>query len=517
MVLSIENAPWRSCQNPFWENGRESTAEDMVYRKYEVFAVGRVLFPGRSDGAGLTVVLKGLLARISCYFSTATAQWFALAGFRPVGVLDRVSAEPVRFLVAKAARAAPLLRITANGGEKRGMGAAALGMVLFSGGAAGAALELQPSVSMRLFYDDNAALTTAEHNFSAGSELLGAVGISRETEAITLQGIARLNLLLDAGGDVYRDKDNQLVSLLFASKGELRRWQVYGSWRRDSIVRAATVTEEGDADTEPDDDVDAGLVQVSIRRNRLVLRPSWSYALSPRSGVGVEYRFDNVKYDSAENLFDYQDHTLSGNHFYQITERDQITTAVSLKSYRSSGGLREEGEWNNDRFNIMLGLQHSYSETASGHFQVGWYKARFANIEESGDTDGYLYRIYGEKRTGLTRFSARLGRTNFSSGAGDVVNADELSFNMARDLTETMSFSLRVRAFQSKSIRSDNPYANRRYLALTPTLSWRITRWWSLDTSYRYRRQKRDREINYDSAESNSIYLSVRYERPAEL
>ncbi|HFC53039.1 MAG TPA: hypothetical protein ENJ43_01240 [Gammaproteobacteria bacterium] len=396
--------------------------------------------------------------------------------------------------------------------------AVALIAVIFSDVVLGAALELQPSASIRLFYDDNAALTTQEHDFSAGSEFLGAVGISRETEAVTLQGIARLNLLLDAAGDVYRDKDNQLVSLLFASKGELSRWQVYGSWRRDSIVRAATVTQEGDANVEPDDDVDAGLVQVSIRRNRLVLRPSWSRELSPRSAVGVGYRLDHVVYDdSAEGLFDYQDHALSGYHFYRITERDQITTSLNLKSYRSSGGVREEGEWDNDRFNIMLGLQHSYSETASGHFQVGWYKARFANIEESGDTDGYLFRIYGEKRTGLTRFSARIGRTNFSSGAGDVVNADELSLSMVRDLTETMGFALSVRAFQSKSLRSDNPYTNRRYLALTPTLSWQITRWWSLDTSYRYRRQKRDWEINYDSAESNSVYLTVRYERPASL
>ncbi len=397
-------------------------------------------------------------------------------------------------------------------------GVAVVASLLFSGVAAGAALELQPSASIRMFYDDNAALTTGEYNFSAGSEFLGAVGISRITEAITLEGIARLNLLLDAAGDVYRDKDNQLLSLLFVRKGELNRWQVYGSWRRDSIVRPATVTQERDADAEPDDDVDAGLVDVSVRRNRLVLRPSFSYGLSPRSEIGAEYRLDYALYDESGEkyyLFDYQDHSLSGYYFYRITERDQITTSVNMKSYRSSVGGYDVTGWDNDRINIMLGLQHSYSETASGHFEVGWYKARLSSVDDRGDTDGFLFRIYGEKRTGLTRFTARLGRTNFSSGAGDVVNADELSLNMVRELAETVSFALQVRAFQSKSLRSDNPYANRRYMSLTPTLSWRITRWWSLDTSYRYRRQKRDWET--DSAEGNSIYLTVRYERPTTL
>ena len=59
-------------------------------------------------------------ARISHRPSTATAQWHALAGFRPVGVPGIVSTMPARASVAKATHATPLVRLATNGGEKRG-------------------------------------------------------------------------------------------------------------------------------------------------------------------------------------------------------------------------------------------------------------------------------------------------------------------------------------------------------------------------------------------------------------
>ncbi len=385
-------------------------------------------------------------------------------------------------------------------------------MIFSSSSVTGATLAIEPSVSARLFYDDNAALTTRPHDFSAGSELLGALKLSRDTTAMKLQGVARLNMLLDAGGDVYRDKDNQLLSLSFVRKGEVSRWQLAGSWRRDTIVRSVNITEEGDADTEPDDDVDAGLVQTSVRRSRFVFKPAWNYQFTPRSEIAAEYIFDNVLFeDTADTtLFDYQNHSLSGSHFYRITERDQITTTLKMKQYRADTARRDY-----DSYDFLMGLKHNYSETAIGHFQVGWQQTSYTSRFESGDTANYLFRIYGEKRTGLTKFSARLGRSTFASGAGDVVNSDELVFNMTRELSETMRFSLRVKAFQNESIRRDNPDANRRYISIAPAVRWRITQWWSLDASYRYRRQ--NRETDSSSAESNAVYLSMRYARPTPL
>ncbi len=381
-----------------------------------------------------------------------------------------------------------------------------------AGSVSGEALVLEPSVSARVYYDDNAALTVKEHRASTGSELLGALKLSRMTDAVELQGVARLNVLLDAGGNVYRDKDNQLISLLFARKGELSRWQIAGSWRRDSIVRSVRVTDLEDVSPEPDDDVDAGLVYESVRRNRYIIKPSWNYRLSPRTEIAAGYGFDNVVFEDTRDtiLFDYQNHSLFGSHFYRITERDRITTTLSIKQFRAAAAKRDY-----DSNNFLLGLEHNYSETAKGHFQLGWQQTSYESRFEDGTSEGFLAQIYGEKRTGLTKFSGRLGRSTFASGAGDVVNSDELVFNMVRELSETMRFSLRIKAFENKSIRRDNPDANRRYISITPALRWKLTQWWSVDASYRYRRQ--NRETDAQSAESNAIYLSMRYARPTPL
>jgi len=385
-------------------------------------------------------------------------------------------------------------------------------LLLVSKATFGEALVLEPSVSARVFYDDNAALTVNRHKATSSSELLGALKLSRMTEAVELRGVARLNMLLSSSGNIYRDKDNQLISLMFARKGELSRWEISGSWRRDSIVRSVRVTDVSDVSTEPDDDVDAGLVHVSVRRNRYIIKPSWSYRFSPRTEVAAGYGFDNVVFEDTRDttLFDYQNHSLFGRHFYRITERDRLTTTVSTKLFRAPAVKREY-----DSGNLLFGLEHSYSETATGHFQIGWQHTRYESRYENGTDEGLLIQIYAEKRTGLTKFSGRIGRSTFASGAGDVVNSDALVFNMVRDLSETMRFSLRIKAFQNESIRRDNPDANRRYLSLTPALSWRITQWWSVNASYRYRRQNRDTDAQ--SAESNAIYLSMRYARPTPL
>ncbi len=385
-------------------------------------------------------------------------------------------------------------------------------LFLVSTAALGEALVLEPSVSLRAFYDDNAALTVDNHRTTSSSELLGALKLSRITEAMELRGVARLNMLLSSGDDVYREKDNQLISLVFARKGELSRWEVAGSWRRDSIVRSVRVTDLSDVGQEPDDDVDAGLVHVSIRRNRYIVKPSWSYRFSPRTEIAAGYGFDNVVFEDTGNttLFDYQNHSLFGRHFYRITERDRLTTTLSTKLFRAPSVDREY-----DSDNLLFGLEHSYSETATGHFQIGWQRTRYESRYDSGEKGGVLVQLYAEKRTGLTKFSGRIGRSTFASGAGDVVNSDTLVFNMVRDLSETMRFSLQVKAFQNESIRRDNPDANRRYLSLTPGLRWRITQWWSVSASYRYRRQNRDTDAG--SAESNAIYLSMRYARPTPL
>jgi len=374
------------------------------------------------------------------------------------------------------------------------------------------ALVLEPSVSARVYYDDNASLVITDQRASSGTELLGALKLSRIDEAVELQGVARLNVLLNATGNVYRDKDNQLISLSFVRKGELSRWGISGSWRRDSIVRSVRVTDFQDVGNEPDDDVDAGLVHESVRRNRYIVKPSWSYRFSPRTEVAAGYGFDSVVFEDSRDttLFDYQNHSLFGRHFYRITERDRITTTLSGRWFRADAVKR-----NYDTDNIMLGLEHNYSETAKGLFQLGWQRTRYESRFESGTNEGILIQIYGEKRTGLTRFSGRIGRSAFASGAGDVVNSDELVLNMIRDLSETMRFSLRIKAFQNESIRLDNPDANRRYISVTPAVSWRLTQWWSVDVYYRYRRQNRERDRQ--SAESNAVFLSMRYARPTPL
>ena len=81
--------------------------------------VGAFVQRNRSEPAGRSTYTP---SRNSMWkWIAAPAQCRALSGFRPVGLLNVVSATPARPSVAKASRTAPLNRLATNPGEKCGL------------------------------------------------------------------------------------------------------------------------------------------------------------------------------------------------------------------------------------------------------------------------------------------------------------------------------------------------------------------------------------------------------------
>ena len=63
----------------------------------------------------------GILARISHHPPAATAQWYTLAGFRSVGVLNVLSSTPARSSVAKTSQDTPFNRLATYACENCGL------------------------------------------------------------------------------------------------------------------------------------------------------------------------------------------------------------------------------------------------------------------------------------------------------------------------------------------------------------------------------------------------------------
>lgn len=385
-----------------------------------------------------------------------------------------------------------------------------------NGTAYGEAWQIEPQLSTGIGHNDNWSLSANDPAKVSSARVAGDLALSRITELTEISGVVRLDKVKYWGDtDHLRDNSNQLFrfSGLFRDRDEVSQLRVAGSLRRDTLLRTVQVAfEPGDVGIDPDPDVDEGVVRVSVDRNRLYFRPSWTTNLTERVAAGVGYDYNKVTYDNAggTGLLDFTDETLTGSVSYKATERDRFNVQYHANRY-----LAPDGDRHFDSRALVVGLDHGFSEILKGSLSLGTVSTSYDTPAESGDDKGMTLRVRGSRLAGLRRFSLLFGRARYPSGSGDVVQTDEIVFNMSQRLSEKTTVSLRARLFENSSLREDNPDVNRRFFSIRPRLRWRLTRWWYLDAFYQYRRQKRD--IESTSAKGNEVYLSLVYSQPTTL
>lgn len=392
-------------------------------------------------------------------------------------------------------------------------------MLVFPGKTYADAWEIEPSVTLEGSYDDNVRLTIEDEDKVFAARIAGALKLTRSTETTDLEGLVRLDGIKYAGDDErLNDKPNQLAGFSAARKGERYTLGLDGLLRRDTVLRTVDLfVDPQDPQIEEDESVDDDIVTREIRRNRITARPSWSYAWTERTDIGLEYQFRYTDYDDDEDLDlnSFKRHTVIGRLNTQVTERDSLVTTIE------GGRFDSENDNNFDNVSGQVGVRRDFDETTSATITVG---GRFVSFEtatqegddrEEGDDAGFLARFQGRKLAGLTRFDLRIERTLSPSGSGDLVQTDQLNFNVARKLTEFVTFSLRSRIFENESIRRRASNTNRRALRVEPELSWQLTPNFSLETTYRYSRRKRFGQP--DAADSNAFFVSLVYRRPTPL
>ena len=111
----------------------------------------------------------------------------------------------------------------------------------------------------------------------------------------------------------------------------------------------------------------------------------------------------------------------------------------------------------------------------------------------------------------MTAYNISLKRDISPTGIG-VRQSDQLNVRARTRLSQRLTGTLRVQAFNTKTLEGDISSVDRTYYSVRPGLRWAMTRNWSVDGSYRYRRQKR--ELDSDAADDNSVFVSFNYDWP---
>ena len=353
--------------------------------------------------------------------------------------------------------------------------------------------------------DDNAdlAIFTAQEFEVTGwvAEASGEVGYQSATSNFSVTPRFRLRRY-----DVSElDSEDLFVVGDFRRRFQSSTFGLRANYEEESVRTAER--DDSDLDVEEIDDITNdgnGLVQLAGTRNKLRLRPSWSYGLSNVSSLGVTLDYFDVSYDTIVDdlLNDYTDARLELGYEYSFSSRNRGIIRASGRDFQSD---RETQDFDGIRF--LAGVQHAFSETTELRVLLGLESVDFANSNASTETET-VGEVTLSRRLETVSILAGYRRAVTASGSRPTVR-DNINLNFTRQLTDTVSAGLGARAYQATDLTSGSSF-ERNYVQLRGTLGLSITP--VLDLLFDYRHTILDRgDALGERADSNLFGLSFVY------
>lgn len=355
---------------------------------------------------------------------------------------------------------------------------------------------IQPEAEVETLYDDNVRLTPefAEESFAALVRARAAAGRRTETSDVFLAAEVDSRWYADVADF---DRTNGAFVFKGVQEAERSRFGLDANFDYDS--------------TRTSEEETTGLVQVDKRRSRFRVRPYWRYALTPRADVNASASYEQVSYEDVDEipLFDYSFVRGAMGLTYRMTERLDVFSSLSYEDYEASDLDRSA-----DSYGIIGGAEYALSPTLTVRAAAG---ARYSETEvsvagvvEEDDTTGPLFELRVEKEFDLGRLVFSADRRLRPTGRGDLLDTTGLFMRLDYDLAPRLAFQFTGRGYRNRQSGGETSFSDRDFVRAEPRLAYRLGRNTELAVGYRLRYQ--DREALGDSATSNAVFLTLRYD-----
>ncbi len=373
-----------------------------------------------------------------------------------------------------------------------------------------------PHFRFRQSYNDNLQLRIRRPLGAWVSAIRPGLEVGRQSEVDSLVASADWNILRYSPFN-YRSKKPDLdafehyYSLDWQHTGE--RYQA--SIDTDYTIRTTLTAEVGESG-----------ILAPINRNQWLVAPAWTYQLTDRQRVQLNYVFQKTTYQRKKNLgvfTDYTYHTASATWFYQWNELSEISVSAFASRYEPDN-LPQRA----DTLGAQLGLRYLFSDTLSGGISAGIrYTYSKARINKTVTINGITFLLpetRNKKDTELGwvamadltqklengRWTVSFSRQLQPLGFGGLSEQSEGRFHLERNFSQRWSTHLRLigKLFDTTGGSARN--IKRKYFSVQPSVRWRWTRDIYFELSYNYRYQKFNR--NRKAADANVVSLFIRYQ-----
>lgn len=329
-----------------------------------------------------------------------------------------------------------------------------------------------------------------------------SVGLSYATEILSLKASPKFEYARYYSQDpIKKTFNNYFLPLSGLYRTEVDRFGLDAAINQDNALLAELQ--------------ETGIVTNFIPRNYRNVRGSWDRLVTERMTSQNSYQFTDVTYDqtSGSILRDYQVHAGTVGAEYKWTEELRVHGTVSYANYHvPQTGFRSHGP------GVELGFVQQIFESVSLSGSGGLRYVR-TTLDENGQrqTDNnltWLTNVSLDKEWERSHMRVGYSRTLNPSGFGLLFVTDRLELVVNHQLTHALTFSLRGTGTNNATVGSSDVsggnISSQRYLNVGPTVSWRMTEYWSLDFSYSYAHRK----FSGETAHSNNVTMGLTYAWP---
>jgi len=361
---------------------------------------------------------------------------------------------------------------------------------------------LSPSVGAKAVYNSNLLLTPQPHTETYGFWVSPATEIAGKTERLEVSSRLAADVVRYFGGQ-DREFTNVFAPLSIRYKTEKDLLGFTGGFVRDNTLLGAELQE-------------TGVVLQFVQRNQWTFNPTWTRRLTEKLSLQSSIQFSHTTYES-DRLVGYRVVGGSTGFLYQLSERDQFQLTGSYVDFQTANSVFPVRA---SYPGINMSFTHAFSESLTGTVYGGPRFLSSSSQTPLGDITASETEWLGgasiAKRFERASLQVSFSRDLTPSGFGLLLETDRGALSASYDISETLACSLNVNGILTSGKTNaviGGAFPDRRYVSVTPTLSWKFLEWWQAEVSYMYRWREIDTDVS-SSAQSHAVTFMVTYYPP---
>lgn len=380
-------------------------------------------------------------------------------------------------------------------------------LLLVTGSALAVEWSVTTLVSAGVETDDNVGLVPENPHAVSGYGFSPQITGRARTPTVDAQ--VALGLDFDRFDDSNYDSDDQDLTFSVKHVDRINEYGVTGGLKRDS-TRTSELEDTG------------RFSDRAIRKENARITPYWTHRLDERNSVKLGLNYQDVTYQAA-NYSDYQLGSSTLSWVHQLTGY----TAWQIQFYTSNYNAEGFRDVESDASGLRLGYETALTQRLELKVLVGAsridtsYQSTFlvntpggAVVITGGDDDqattafADMVLTYTSARS---LWNVRLNTDAVPSGDGYLRVNNRVDADWIYQLTERIETVIAILYGEAESL-DDRVDDKRDYINFEAGVLYRLTENWDIATLYRHRAQ--DQGGMLDSAESDALFVTLRYHPP---